>query len=84
MSHTPGPWRTNYRMVTPVNAAQDGSADVCHVYGDEETEIANARLIASAPDLLAACERWLAISGPQDAIEARFAIQEAVKKARGE
>ncbi len=49
--HTPGPWTVNYRRVTPVAGKQDGTDDVCHVYGDNE---ANARLIAAAPQLLAA------------------------------
>lgn len=54
MQHTPGPWKVNYRRVTPVNGRQDGNDDICHVYGDQD---ANARLIAAAPDLLAACQR---------------------------
>jgi hypothetical protein len=61
--HTPGPWIPS---ASRVNANNDESIcwiaplvghDVC---GDRE--IANARLIAAAPDLLAACravvERW--------------------------
>ena len=57
MSHTPGPWKVNYRRVTPVDGPQDGSNDICHVYGDEDREIANARLIAAAPQLLEALRR---------------------------
>ena len=48
---TPGPWKINYKRVTPVNGKQDGTDDICHVYGDEEKEIANAKLIALAPEM---------------------------------
>ena len=50
-NHTPGPWKTNYRRVTPVDGKQDGTDDICHVYGDEDTETANARLIAESPEM---------------------------------
>jgi hypothetical protein len=35
-----------------VGGKNDGTDDICHVYGDEETEITNARLIAASPELL--------------------------------
>jgi hypothetical protein len=57
MAHTPGPWQVNYRRITPVNARQDGSDDICHVYGDDEVDMANARLIAASPELLEALKR---------------------------
>lgn len=53
--HTPGPWKINYRRVSPVNGRQDGLDDICHVYGNEDRERANASLIAAAPELLEAC-----------------------------
>lgn len=56
--HTPGPWKINYRRVTPVNGKQDGTDDICHVYGDEDKEIANARLIAAAPEMLEALQMF--------------------------
>jgi hypothetical protein len=55
--HTPGPWKVNYRRVTPVNAKQDGTDDICHVYGDESKEIANANLIAASPDMFRIIQR---------------------------
>ena len=56
--HKPGPWKGNYRRVTPVNGKQDGTEDICHVYGDEEKEVANARLIAAAPRMLKALKAF--------------------------
>ena len=66
--HTPGPWTVDYTddhlrlyagdlLIVEVN----GSTEHIKVRGlDEETTEANARLIAAAPDLLAALERILA------------------------
>jgi len=45
--HTKEPWKTNYRRITPVNGKQDGTEDVCHVYGDEFRETANAARIVA-------------------------------------
>lgn len=62
MSFTPGPWtHDGYERVRPVDGAQDGTNDICHVYqkcGNQQ--LANASLIAAAPDLLAACKREVA------------------------
>jgi len=67
--HTPGPWKptTLYGESTsePFIVWCDGiGAAVAHVYTRSEmglanrtTQVANARLIAAAPDLLAVCER---------------------------
>lgn len=51
--HTPGPWRVSADGNDVENVS---GAGVCTMYADE-TEQANARLIAAAPDLLRACER---------------------------
>jgi hypothetical protein len=59
--HTPGPW-TDYRATA--TRAPGVSVDIWHVNGDRDTthvangiySEANARLIAAAPDLLAALE----------------------------
>lgn len=69
--HTPGPWRVDerYRIVRDtlgsclrviVETTISGECDV-DATGADNTDQANARLIAAAPDLLAACE---AIRGP--------------------
>lgn len=64
--HTPGPWEANYTTVDGaivrwhISSQKHGSAyPVCeHMIEsapESSEQIANARLIASAPDLLAAC-----------------------------
>ena len=66
--HTPGPWTitTGAEGNTLVTSPHDKDGiddDVCLVYGgndkDPETMGANARLIAAAPELLAALKRTL-------------------------
>ena len=72
--HTPGPWKHDPEVTDPqtldtapeVSAPQpNGSCRyICRLFGVapsviEETQ-ANARLIASAPDLLAACKQVIA------------------------
>lgn len=66
--HTPGPWNVGYEHDeayvtdhTPINAAKwAGLAQVVtHIQGDAEKNprgLANAQLIAAAPDLLEALE----------------------------
>ena len=53
VSHTPGPWHNDCFLVT----ATQGRREICHTgegRGTSEECEANARLIAAAPDLLAA------------------------------
>jgi hypothetical protein len=88
--HTPGPWRFN--PVGEVRGA-DWNVVVCDTYGngDDDVADADARLIAAAPELLAACERALMLMSPA-ACGGRVAnvdsliaeIGEAVDKAKGE
>lgn len=83
--HTPGPWEVNYRRVTPVNGKQDGTDDICHVYRDN---MANARLIVAAPDLLEACkemELFCRVHGLDHPIIAGVAetARAAIAKAKG-
>ena len=72
MSHTPGPWKwsTNWHCYGPLKGAfvddVGNTARIADVLshggvGTQETCEANARLIAAAPELLAACERALSI-----------------------
>lgn len=65
MSHTPGPWEIQ-DLAPPINIygpeREDGTRPwVAECGGDEpynsQTDEANARLIAAAPDLLEACRR---------------------------
>jgi hypothetical protein len=55
--HTPGPWHIGRRAGNPAIYAQDGAevAQMLTVTNDDWRD--NARLIAAAPDLLAALER---------------------------
>ena len=58
MPHTPGPWHTGTDEDGHVVYNESGGfiADAGLDDGDEGEEAANARLIAAAPDLLAACQ----------------------------
>lgn len=87
--HTRGPWvlfsdeRSKLLEVLP--AMRPGTiAKIIWVHagdeGDEEA-YANARLIAAAPDLLAACELALAAMGNMSAAEV---VRAALAKSRGE
>lgn len=89
-AHTPGPWsywpgvayaqgvvtrdRTAGHVAVPVEMPEDG------------VMIANAHLIAAAPDLLAACERihQELLDGELPSAEALDMIEAAIAKARGE
>ena len=61
-AHTPGPWCTNGGAVE-TDRPRRSSQLVAHVYGEESglesEQLANARLIAAAPDLLEALEGLL-------------------------
>ncbi len=64
-THTPGPWRIdtwiyqNAREVVTIQTDKDAIATACNLWrdGDDSTfeVMANARLIAAAPELLEAC-----------------------------
>ncbi len=82
MSHTKGPWQRDGwgGIVADVDGVK---RSIARVYWENERLAeaeANERLIAAAPDLLAACE--LLLSGRPT--EATIAAGKAVKKARGE
>jgi hypothetical protein len=59
MAHTPGPWQVNFRDDTQVCDADGevrGCAPIAFCKGSHHEARSNARLIAAAPDLLAALE----------------------------
>lgn len=64
--HTPGPWRHDGDPFTPTvfsdKPRANGVRGVCEVDPGDDA-VANARLIAAAPDLLAACEALLHLAG---------------------
>lgn len=81
MSHTPGPWYV--RTDGTIGSVQRGGMVVAHPVIEPKNEgdqAANARLIAAAPDLLAACEKALyALKGR----EHDGFLRNAIKKAKG-
>ena len=92
MPHTPGPWE---KISTSIYAGTDGACtEIVHGVRPqgkerEEERDANARLIAAAPDLLAAAESLLG-SLPVSVVEAAnlepevAALGAAILRARGE
>ena len=86
---TPGPWEfqspANYiegRGVS-IQAADDESVLFVDMDGELNCSEANARLIASAPDLLAALER-ISEPDPDDTVEnLAYLAAQAIAKARG-
>ena len=59
MSHTKGPWKVRWKTAFCNRAAIEPA--IGEVYGAGDELIANARLIAAAPDLLAALEVLMGI-----------------------
>ena len=93
--HTPGPWRTTLAYDDPVIVDHNNTIIAIAVLDSNdpkelETIVANARLIAAAPELLAALNQvldvltlrmdWQSIPGLEDAVE--FAT-EVINKAEG-
>jgi hypothetical protein len=90
--HTPAPW--SVKKDSPqagIIIAQNRNLGIAEVFGGGETDIANARLIAAAPDLLSALEfllaDYIAINGEKltgssfPADKAREALRKAKGKA---
>lgn len=89
MTHTPGPWKPRehqdfWSVCEQGKHAPISLATVGRPYtGDQE---ANARLIAAAPDLLAACKEWLTYidnNGGEAAYTQRPNVAAAIAKATG-
>lgn len=90
MAHTPGPWSVHSEMPNRIILNGSHSYDVECRTGDEPSHNADdVRLIAAAPDLLAACRQWLAFYDKavrQDCFGDEPGISEmraAVSKAKG-
>ena len=56
MSHTPGPWTALEKSVWRIDGDERTEIATAAMGRDADAE-ANARLMAAAPDLLAACKR---------------------------
>lgn len=94
---TPGPWHLGIKQAGVIVYDKTGwavaNAVVYHGEHDKEECKANARLIAAAPDLLAACERLLKLQAMREAgtmpklsdwTNAHHDAAEAIKHAKGE
>jgi hypothetical protein len=75
--HTPGPWKhdPNWGII------KHGKSEICALHSGN---LANARLIASAPDLLVALESLLKSSEVFGRFDAQLDAREAIRKAKGE
>ena len=98
-AHTPGPWKVvrhpriaHVDSETSVGSGANGMASVAWLTGGRVGQEANARLIAAAPDLLAALEALVLAAPDSDAWSvaatrelraARDLAEEAIAKARG-
>ena len=89
--HTPGPWRleitdTGFRVIYSDSALRSHiaalhEAALCEEHGDT---FANARLIASAPDLLQVVEDYVLLCDLHDYVGAvPDAARAALRKAKG-
>lgn len=89
---TPAPWRVGDKYQTDIYAARAGHAIARTVNPQHEGECeANARLIAAAPDLLAAAtvalalikDHWIEEHGQRQVGDAWGALESAIAKAGG-
>lgn len=90
-THTPGPWQFDGQVILDEDGSHVASPIGCDTVDCDDEAIANARLIAAAPDLLAACEAFLGEIDEIDACGQRHgigaeiiaAVEAAIAKARG-
>jgi len=91
--HTPGPWLVDPERPYVVTDDAHNPMDVAYSECDGQVGLANARLIAAAPDLLAACEaadKWFdgwcasATCCAHTGKEVHLQIRAAIAKAEGE
>lgn len=86
-AHTPGPWSVGLSLVRQTLFVESNDTWICGELGNPNTPLgggeaeANARLIAAAPDLLAAAKLALAVIGGN---EARDALAAAIRRAEGQ
>jgi hypothetical protein len=83
-NYTPGPWTIESGISPRVYLINSGRDAVGEIVYSETRRPADARLIAAAPDLLAALE-FVAIDGNVEMpAETAAIVQAAINKARGE
>ena len=83
--HTPEPWTVTEVYYgshgEPMRQIEAETVMIAEVYTDCDEGMVNAQLIAAAPDLLAACQAFIAADNQCGASMAFAMAQEAVKKA---
>ena len=98
MEHTPGPWSMGELVHLHSHSIEPRvyqGLPLAYAHGKDAGETkANARLIAAAPDLLAACEAWIELGQGLDfrmylaarpgATAAFMATDAAIAKAKGQ
>lgn len=85
--HTPGPWRLEPSWLetdNPYVVADNGKIFPYVEFVADVALEADARLIAAAPDLLAACEKAMIECCDLIGTEAGIALEAAIAKAKGE
>lgn len=91
-THTPGPWKIHRNEFCQWIGNENGKAQLAKVFHpagmSDETAEANAQLIASAPELLAALQSaqmaLMGFTNPNDVVrKALFQAAKAIAKAKG-
>jgi len=84
--HTPGPWHLHIGDDYAEVSVQCGDAtiEIFNAYRDEECVDADARLIAAAPDMLAALRALDDVNLDVGGVFAREIVDAAIAKAEGE
>jgi len=85
--HTPGPWNTWENGDAEIGIEDSECMSIATMDGNSSQDKHNARLIAAAPDLLAACEITASIPDTDalsEILRAVSAARTALAKATGE
>ena len=87
-THTPGPWKSDGMLILARFDSSSGPFPVAQTAGFRGVEVdcANARLIAAAPELLAACWealKWCGDNHPAVELPIEAALKAAIEKAEG-
>ena len=83
MGHTPGPWAVNFKKFSEVRAENGALVAECKKLTGLVNLQANARLVAAAPDLLAALQRLIACYSVSHSPADRASAWEQAKMAVG-
>lgn len=81
-SHTPGPWRAEKGCRRGLAYVMSGDVAICRCYEGDDL-MANAGLIAAAPDLLAACKQAVLDVEERGASSLMQMLKAAIAKAEG-